>query len=85
MVIMKGEKNATDNLYEHKLPNSTNAQGILHAYQDQSGKWCFMSEAEYNLNKESLPPVCIAFKCPIPNMEAVLNRPLFSVDLQSLV
>jgi hypothetical protein len=45
-----------------------------------------MSEAEYVLNKEKLPAVSLAFKCPIPNMDAALsNSSLFSVDLQSLV
>jgi hypothetical protein len=45
-----------------------------------------MSESDYVLNKGKLPAVSIAFKCPIPNMDAALsNQPLFTVDLQSLV
>jgi hypothetical protein len=44
-----------------------------------------MTESEYAEKKADLPAVCLAFKCPIPNMETVLNKPLFSVDLQSLV
>jgi hypothetical protein len=44
-----------------------------------------MSESEYAEKKGDLPAVCLAFKCPIPNMETVLNKPLISVDLQSLV
>ena len=34
-----------------------------------------------------MPDVCIAFKCPIPNMDAQMNgpKPLISLDLATLV
>jgi hypothetical protein len=41
MVILKGEKNPTDGLYEHKLPENVTAKGVLHAYQ-RDGKWHYM-------------------------------------------
>lgn len=43
-----------------------------------------MSEDEYKAtDKAKLPDVCLAFKCPIPNMETLFNgaKPLISVDL----
>lgn len=42
MVILGGEKNPADGLYEHKLENGITAKGVLHAYQ-KDGKWHFMS------------------------------------------
>jgi len=87
MIILKGEKSANDGLYEHKISDEKSAKGILHAYQ-KNNKWHFMSKEEYDSNKGTdLPDVCIAFKCPIPNMETLLNgpKPLISIDLQTLV
>jgi len=87
MIILKGDKKATDGLYEHKLPGSDSvAKGILHAYQKE-GKWCYMSEDDYKTKQAELPDVCIAFKCPIPNMENILSgaKPLINVDLKTLV
>ena len=43
MIILKGEKNATDGLYDHKLSDENIVQGVLHAYQ-KDGKWEFMSQ-----------------------------------------
>lgn len=46
-----------------------------------------MSEEEYKEKSQSLPDVCLAFKCQIPNMDTVFNgpKPLITADLSSLV
>jgi hypothetical protein len=86
MIVIKGDKKATDGMYEHKLPDSSVANGILHAYQKE-GKWHYMSEEDYKKKSQELPDVCIAFKCPIQNMENLLNgpKPLITTDLNQLV
>jgi hypothetical protein len=85
MIVIKGDKKPTDGLYEHRLPENKVASGIMHAYQ-KDGKWVYMSEEDYKQNSQSLPDVCIAFKCQIPNMDTLLNgpKPLITADLTAL-
>jgi hypothetical protein len=46
---------------------------VLHAYQ-LNGKWHYMSQEEYeSTNGANLPNICIAFKCPIPNLDTLMN------------
>ncbi len=87
MIIIKGEKLATDGLYEHKIAEEKTFKGVLHAYQ-KDGKWHYMSQEEYETTQGAdLPEICLAFKCPIPNMETAMNGPkqLISVELASLI
>ncbi len=87
MVIIEGSKNLTDGLYEHTLPEGKTATGLLHAYY-QDGKWQFMSQEDYeSTNGKDLPDICLAFKCPIPDLERVINREesLLKIDLKSLL
>ena len=87
MIIIKGEKLATDGLYEHKITQEKTVKGVLHAYQKE-GKWHYMSQEEYETTKGAdLPDISLAFKCPIPNMDFALNgpKPLISVELASLI
>lgn len=86
-IIMQGEKLASDNLYEHKLPDGSVASGILHIYQKDS-KWHYMSEQQYQETKgKDLPDVCIALKYPISNIDSFFNGPkaFIQSELQSLV
>ena len=50
MIIIKGEKLATDGLYEHKITEEKIVKGVLHAYQKE-GKWHYMSQEEYETTK----------------------------------
>jgi hypothetical protein len=65
----------SENLYEHTLPDGSKAQGLLHFYpKPQTGsslgtkEFVFLSESEYEQQKDSLPPLCFAIKCPIANL-----------------
>ena len=86
MVIVKGS-DLTKTLYLHELPEDKKAQGVLHAYQ-RDGKWHYMTKEEYeSTNGANLPDICLAFKCPIPNLDTVMNgqSPLIQDDLNSLL
>jgi hypothetical protein len=87
MVILGGEKKPTDGLYQHKLAENKTAEGVLHAYQ-QDGKWSFMSQEEYETKKgKGLPDVCLAFKCPIENVDLAFNGPdsIFNFNLDDII
>jgi len=47
MVILGGDNNPDDGLYEHKLSDGNLAKGTLHAYV-KDDKWRFMSQKEYD-------------------------------------
>ena len=83
MVIIEGSKTLTDGLYQHILPNGKQATGLLHVYY-QNGRWKYIAQEDYELTDgRDLPDICIAFKCPIPEMDRVINGliPLIKVDL----
>lgn len=73
-IIIGGEENVEDGLYEHELPDKTKAKGLLHFYKE-GGAWKFLSEADYDLSKKAntLPAVCFATKCGIKNISKVLE------------
>ena len=42
-VIIQGDKEPTDGLYEHKIGRDNVAKGLLHFYKDANGQWVFVS------------------------------------------
>jgi hypothetical protein len=47
-VVVEGDKDYCDNLYEHSIPEvDSKAKGFLHFYKDTNGKFVYLSEAEY--------------------------------------
>jgi len=73
-IIIAGEKNIEDGLYDHEMPDKTKAKGLLHFYKE-GGAWKFLSETRYEEAKKAgtIPTVCFATKCGIKNMGKVLD------------
>ena len=84
MILIAGDEKSTDGLYEHKLSADRTVNGMLHAYL-KDGKWHFMSSDDYRTNSSDLPDICLAFKCPIKDLEKALNNEKLIPDMSALV
>lgn len=84
MILIAGDEKSTDGLYEHKLGPNQTVNGLLHAYL-KDGKWQFMSSDEYCTKSADLPDICLAFKCPIKDLEKVLNNEKLIPNLSGFV
>jgi hypothetical protein len=81
MLVVEGDKNPTDGLYEHEEYGSK--KGLLHAYK-KADEWKFIAEDEFEERKHELPEVSFAFKCPIREMVNVLNNPKIFANFDDL-
>ena len=46
-----------------------NEEGVLHFYKDGSDKMVYVTESEYEGERDKLPDLCFAIKYPIKNMQ----------------
>jgi len=67
ITIMNGSKQATENLYVHKLPENKVSKGLLHFFK-KGDKWTFIPQEEYEARKSELPALSFAIKCPIEDI-----------------
>lgn len=64
-VVTEGDP---EDCYAHQLPDGRKANGLLHFYKKKN-EWMFVTEDEYELQRDSLPPLTFATWCPIENMD----------------
>lgn len=68
MVLGGPGKNVAEGLYRHEIGSGETSQGLLHFYK-KNGKWEQVSADEYETEKNNLPPLCLAIRCPIKDLE----------------
>ena len=47
MIIIGGDKKATDGLHTHQLPNAQTAEGVLHFYKSADGQVVYLNEEQF--------------------------------------
>lgn len=52
-------------------PDNPKAKGLIHFYQNEAKEWKFVTQEQYEAQKDSLPNVCFATRHP---MKSFLER-----------
>lgn len=70
IVVLGGpRKGVAEGLYRHDIGGGETSQGLLHFYK-KDGKWQYVNAEEYETKKDTLPPLCLAIRCPIKDLES---------------